>query len=90
MDILYKPNNKKQTIEPIDSSYTIEELKELMLGDVELVYLVKSNSFLVLNKEYANEKLGFNEFATTLYHKSFPETIESKIYGNALITTNIN
>ena len=66
-DIIYKANGEVIETSPKNGTdYTLEELKEIVGGYIEIIYLTE-NKIMVINDEGKLINLPHNENATTLY-----------------------
>lgn len=83
MAIIIKPTNDVTIIEPQNGSdFTLQELKDIVQGSIEIHAFGKSMYF-VLNEEGKLNKLPINRFATTMFKDClYPNDF---IVGNALL-----
>lgn len=66
-DIIYKTNGEVIETSPKNgTNYTLEELKEIVGGYIEIIHLT-NNKIMVINDEGKLINLPHNENATTLY-----------------------
>tara|TARA_R110001592_G_scaffold321960_7_gene600707 strand:- start:204 stop:479 length:276 start_codon:yes stop_codon:yes gene_type:complete len=91
MNIILEPKKpNKEYIGNIDKTFTIGELKELLGGYCEMLYLPKNNTYIVFRKldKYAKAKEIYNAEATGFIRDNYDKS-NTVVYGKALITDNI-
>ena len=82
-DIIYKANGEVIETSPKNGNYyTLDELKEIVGGYIEIIYLT-NNKIMVINDEGKLINLPHNENATTLYRICLDTT--DFIVGDALV-----
>ena len=83
-DIICKTNGAVIETSPKNgTNYTLEELKEIVGGYIEIVRLNK-NEIMVVNEDGKLNNLPYNDNATVLYRANFRNTTDF-IVGDALV-----
>ena len=86
MNLIYKNNGTSKYTRQQDKTLTIGELKEIVGGDIDIMYLPIENAYLVYNAKHTELKQGFfNSTATEKLVTNYPD-IKIRIYGTAFIT----
>ena len=84
---LYKTNGEIIEMKPENGSdFSLEELKCVTDGLLELVYL-DSETMMVVDEEGKLKGLPYNENATDVFRKQYPDR-NDYIVGNALVMKN--
>tara|TARA_R110002020_G_scaffold309888_1_gene525765 strand:+ start:2635 stop:2913 length:279 start_codon:yes stop_codon:yes gene_type:complete len=82
---LYTHNEEKILVKPKNEKvFELSELQDFVDGYIEKIILPIDNRVMVINTDREVEKLPYNNLATQIYLKNFPER-EDYIVGNAVI-----
>lgn len=90
MNTIYHPDKSPQKYESKNGkSFTIAELKEIVEGTCEILYLPLESAYIIFNKEFCEKKInGYNIKATDKIKENYDDS-PTKIFGKAIITNNI-
>lgn len=90
MNIIYNPPKTPSKYKKLsEKSFTINELKDIVGGEVSVMYLPKENAYIVYNKVSSTKRINsFNKDATDILRNNYADS-KVKIHGKALLTDEI-
>ncbi len=90
MNIIYNPEKTQSKFKKVsEKSFTINELKEIVEGEVSVMYLPKENAYIVYNRVFSTKRINsYNKDATDILLNNYSDS-KVKIYGKALLTDEI-
>ena len=82
--ILKSDGSRKKTKPKNKTHFELKELNKVVDGHIEIIYLPKESSLMVVNEEGKLKDKPINTEATRLYRKNFPH-ISDFIVGDVLV-----